>query len=133
MQRRLEHEGVAAFEAGRCYLEAARMLGIRRAVVSASVHTPAMMERAGLAELVDGCVDGNTIEAFELEGKPAPDTVLEACHLLDVPPARAASFETTAVGIEAARAAGMGFVVGVGHVRGPDLAARELGALFMTS
>lgn len=109
------------------------MLGIRRAVVSASLHARAMMQHAGLTELVDVCVDGNAIEAARLEGKPAPDTVLEACHLLGVHPAQAASFETTAVGIEAARAAGMGFVVGVGHVRGPDLAVRELGALFTTS
>jgi len=109
------------------------MLGIHRAVVTASVHTAAMLERAGLTGLVDVCVDGTTIEAGRLEGKPAPDTVLEACRLLGVDSARAAAFETTAIGIEAARAAGISFVVGVGHVAGGDAAVRELGALFMAS
>jgi HAD superfamily hydrolase (TIGR01509 family) len=132
VRRRLAHEGVVGFEASHVYLEAVRMLGIRRAVVSASTSAAAILERAGLTHLVDAFVDGVAIEAAGLAGKPAPDTVLEACRRLGVTPARTASFETTAVGVQAARSAGVGFVVGVGAPRTrPDLAVRELGALFM--
>jgi HAD superfamily hydrolase (TIGR01509 family) len=131
--RRLDHEGVAAFEAAHCYLEAVRMLGIGRAVVSASMATEALMERAGLTQLVEACVDGESIEATGLEGKPAPDTLLEACRLLGVAPSRTAAFETTTVGVQAARAAPVALVVGVergGDVSGSDLLVRDLGALF---
>jgi HAD superfamily hydrolase (TIGR01509 family) len=133
IRRRLEREGLAAFEESHCYLEAARMLGIRRGVVSASKNTAAMLERADLARLVDVCVDGLTIEAEGLEGKPAPDTLLAACRRLGVPPERTASFETTSVGLDAARAAGMGLVVEVGSPRpAADVSVRSLGVLFMT-
>jgi HAD superfamily hydrolase (TIGR01509 family) len=123
---------VAAYEASRSYLEAARTLGIRRAVVSGSVHAATVIERAGLTGLLDACVDGNAIAEAGLRGKPAPDTLLEACRRLGVPPERAAAFETTGVGIQAAHAAGMMFLVGMG-VAGADTAIRELGALFMVS
>jgi HAD superfamily hydrolase (TIGR01509 family) len=132
LHRRLEREGVAAYEASRSYLGAARTLGIRRAVVSGSVHAPTMIERAGLSGLVEACVDGNAIEEAGLRGKPAPDTLLEACRRLGVPPERTAAFETTRVGIQAAHAAGVFFLVGIG-VAGADTAIRELGALFMAS
>ena len=130
---RLEREGIGAFEAAHGYLEAARLLGIRRAVVSASVHTRTMIEQAGLAQLVDAYVDGTSLAAG-LQGKPAPDTVLEACRRLGVPPSRTAAFETTAVGIRAARSAGAAFVVGVtrgGDVSAADVAVRDLAALFL--
>src|SRR5262249_25316428 len=132
---RLEHEGVGAFEAAHSYLEATRLLGIRRVVVSASVHTRTMIERAGLSALVDAYVDGTSIAAG-LQGKPAPDTVLEACRRVDVAPARAAAFETTAVGVRAARSARVAVVVGVargGDVGAANVTVRDLGALFLAA
>jgi beta-phosphoglucomutase-like phosphatase (HAD superfamily) len=138
LRRRLEREGVAAFESSRSYLEAARMVGLRRGVVSASVNALAMLQRAGLASLLEARVDGETIEARHLVGKPAPDTLLEACRLLEAPAGRTAAFETTAVGVAAARAAGLGFVVGVGRngdvaslrASDPDVIVRDLATLF---
>ena len=120
LQRRLDREGVAAFEGSRGYLEAVRMLGLRRAVVSASAHTATMLEGAGLAGLIDCRIDGRTIAAEHLRAKPAPDTLLAACRQLDVPPGRTVVFETTPAGISAARAAGVRLAVGVdreGHSR----------------
>jgi HAD superfamily hydrolase (TIGR01509 family) len=133
VRTRLEREGVRAFDVAHGYLEAARLLDIGRAVVSASTHARAMLERAGLGELVDVVVDGSSIAAG-MRGKPAPDTVLEACARLGVRPARAAAFETTAVGVRAARSAGLALVVGVargGDVSASDVIVRDLGALFL--
>ena len=45
--------------------------------------------------------------------KPAPDTLIAACRMLGVDPAETADFETTRVGIRAARSAGIGLVVAV--------------------
>jgi beta-phosphoglucomutase family hydrolase len=111
--RRLDREGVDAYADTRQYLEAAREAGLRLAVVSASVNTSSILERAGLAALITERVDGNTIRAEHLRSKPEPDTLLAACRRLGVPPSRAAVFETTRAGIAAGRAAGFGFVVGV--------------------
>ena len=111
--RHLDREGVDAFEGSQRYLEEAHEVGLRCAVVSASANTEEILERAGLAGLVDVRVDGNTITAQRLRSKPAPDTLLAACRLLGVAPGLAAAFETTPVGVAAARAAGFGFVLGV--------------------
>lgn len=110
---RLEQEGVTAYAGSQLYLEDAREAGLHCAVVSASANTGAILEHAGLAELVDACVDGNTISSEELRSKPEPDTLLAACRLLQVAPEHAAAFETTLAGVAAARAAGFGLVIGV--------------------
>jgi HAD superfamily hydrolase (TIGR01509 family) len=112
-RQHLEREGVAAFEGSRAYLEAARMAGLGRAVVSPSANTAAILDRAGLTSLLDARVDGSTLEAQHLRSKPAPDTLVAACRLLGIDPGRAAAFETTPAGVAAARAARIGLVVGV--------------------
>jgi HAD superfamily hydrolase (TIGR01509 family) len=113
LRRRLDREGVAAFEGSRCYLEAARMLGLHRAVVSASANTAAILERAGLARLIEGRIDGNAMREERMLPQPAPDTLIAACQLLHVDPREAVAFETTPAGISAARRAGVKLAVGV--------------------
>lgn len=113
LQRRLDAEGVKAFEGSRRYLEIARAAGLKRAVVSASANTRTILELSGLAALIDQSVDGQTIVAERLRPKPAPDTLLAACRRLGIDPQRAAAFETNPAGIAAARAAGFRLVIGV--------------------
>lgn len=113
MLRRLERHGVAAFEGSRRYLELAHDAGVHCAVVSASANTATILERAGLAELIDERVDGETIRAEHLRVKPAADTLLAACRKLGVAPEKTASFETSRAGVAASRAAGLRLVVGV--------------------
>jgi HAD superfamily hydrolase (TIGR01509 family) len=124
LRRRLEEEGLSAYAGSVVYLRTAAECGLRRAVVSASANTPAILAGSGLAPLVEVAVDGNTMVAEGLRPKPAPDTLLAACAALGVPPAEAAAFETTPAGVEAARAAGFAHVVAVDQFgRGPALRA----------
>ena len=116
--RRLDEHALTAFEGARHYLEIARDAGVRRAAVSASANTPAILEQAGLADLIEESVDGNTMVAERLRAKPAPDTLLTACRQLGVEPRHAAVFETTPAGVAAARAAGFELVVGVDRTGG---------------
>jgi beta-phosphoglucomutase family hydrolase len=111
--RRLEHDGVQAYDGSRRYLEAAQEAGVPCAVVSPSENTETILERAGLAALIDERVDGTTVRAAGLRSKPAPDTLLKACRQLGLEPEHAAAVETTLAGVDAARAAGFRFVVGV--------------------
>jgi HAD superfamily hydrolase (TIGR01509 family) len=111
LQWRLQREGVDAFSGSRVYLEALRMAGLARAVVSPSASTGAILRQTGLKPLVDVRVDGPVMEKEHLRAKPAPDTLLVACRLLGVDPHETAAFETAPAGVAAARAAGIGFVV----------------------
>jgi beta-phosphoglucomutase-like phosphatase (HAD superfamily) len=119
--RRLEREGVAAFAGSRCYLEAAGWLGVKRAVLSASANTARILERAGLAHLVDERIDGETLREGRLRPEPSPDVVLAACERLRVEPGHTAVFATTPAGVASARAAGAAVVVRVS--RGGDAPA----------
>lgn len=135
LRRHLEQEGVTAFAGSRFYLEAARSIGVHRAVVSASLNTSAILERAGLAQLIEHCVDGATIEAEHLLAKPAPDTIAAVCRQLVVEPGQLVAFETTADGIAAARAAGVRLVVCVERGGPPvgaeaDVVVNDLAELF---
>jgi beta-phosphoglucomutase-like phosphatase (HAD superfamily) len=138
LQQRLEREGVAAFAGSRCYLEAARIAAVHPAVVSASAHTATILDRAGLAHLIEQQIDGNTIEAEQLNPKPAPDTLIAACRRLSVQPGQSAAFETTPAGIAAARAAGFRRVIAVDRgdntealrAGAPDLLINDLAELF---
>lgn len=118
--RRIDEQGVSAFQGSRRYLETARDAGLHRAVVSASSNTGTILERTGLAALIETSVDGNTIAAEELRAKPAPDTLLAACRQLGVEPGQAAAFETTPAGVAAARAADFKLVVAVDQTGSSD-------------
>lgn len=113
LQRRIEERGVTAYEGSISYLETVLEAGVHTAVVSASAHTGTILERSGLAPLVECTVDGNAMIQQHLRSKPSPDTLLAACRQLDVTPDHAAAFETTVAGVDAARAARFSRVVGI--------------------
>jgi beta-phosphoglucomutase family hydrolase len=109
----MQEQGVQAFEGSRRYLQAVANAGIRRAVVSASTNTPAVLQASGLAGSFDAVVDGNVAIREGLRGKPFPDTFLYAAKVLGVTPEHAAVFEDALAGVSAGRDGGFGVVVGV--------------------
>jgi beta-phosphoglucomutase family hydrolase len=109
----LERDGVEVFEGSVRFLHAARAAGLRTAVVSSSANTVAALTSAGLLDLMDERVDGTTIAAEQISGKPAPDSFLLAATRLGVLPEACAVFEDALAGVEAGRAGGFGWVVGV--------------------
>jgi beta-phosphoglucomutase family hydrolase len=125
--RAIDRDGVEVFEGSRRYLRAARDAGLRRVVVSSSANTQQVLEVTGLAEYVEGRIDGLTLRAEGLRGKPAPDTFLAGARCAGVEPAQAAVFEDALAGVEAGRAGRFGYVVGVDRV-GQAEALRAHGA-----
>jgi beta-phosphoglucomutase family hydrolase len=87
--------------------------GIRCAVVTSSQNREAVLAAVGIADLFDAAVDGNTIIARGLEGKPAPDAFLATAEALGVAPARAVVVEDALSGVEAGVRGGFGLVIGV--------------------
>lgn len=135
--RRLEEDGVMVYPGSIAYLTAAVDAGLRRAVVSSSANCAAVVEAAGIGHLLEVRVDGVVARVEGLRGKPHPDTYLRAAQLLGVRPEQAAVFEDALAGVEAGRAGGFGYVVGVDRIgqadelraRGADVVVRDLAEL----
>jgi beta-phosphoglucomutase-like phosphatase (HAD superfamily) len=135
LERRLRERGVTALPGARRYLEAARRVGLHRAVVYESTSTLPMLEQSGLAVLIDARIDAAVIGAEGLRSRPAPDLLFAACRHLDVPAAHAVTFTSSAAGVVAGRRADM-LTVGVGDPGrdtladfGADWVIPSLGAL----
>lgn len=132
-------DGVRRYDDSVRFVELARDAGYRRAVVSASRNCEAFLAAAGIEALFEVRVDGEVAGREGLRGKPAPDTFLAAAERLGALPAAAAVIEDALAGVEAGRAGGFGWVVGVdrlggGHgdalrAHGADIVVRGLGEL----
>jgi beta-phosphoglucomutase family hydrolase len=109
----IRRDGIRVYEGSARFVRAVRDAGLRRAVVSASANCREVLEAGGIADLFEARIDGLVAEREHLRGKPAPDTFLAAARRLEAAPERAAVFEDALAGVEAGRAGGFGFVVGV--------------------
>jgi beta-phosphoglucomutase family hydrolase len=127
VQEKIKTLGVEVYPGSVRYLEAAHGAGLACAVVSSSANAEQVLEVAGLAHLIDHRVDGVSAKQRGLTGKPAPDTFLAAAADLGVDPAAAVVFEDALAGVQAGRAGGFGYVVGVDRL-GHAEALREHGA-----
>jgi trehalose 6-phosphate phosphatase len=123
----LDDGGVDVFEDAVEQIRAWRRLGLKTAIVSSSKNCAPVLRAAGLTDLFDVRVDGVVSAQLGLAGKPAPDMFLKAAELLDVDPQRSVVFEDAVSGVQAGRAGGFGWVVGVDRVGSPD-ALLECGA-----
>ena len=135
--RRIRQDGVDPYSGSVKYVEAARDAGLRRAVVSSSANCRDVLIAAGIEALFEVRIDGVVAEARQLRGKPAPDTFLAGAAAVGVHPSEAAVFEDALAGVQAGRAGGFGFVVGVDRVgqaealrdHGADLVVADLAAM----
>ncbi|WP_305787646.1 HAD family hydrolase [Symbioplanes lichenis] len=125
--QKIQEGAVQVYPGSVDYLRAVTAAGLHRAVVSASANCKDVLEAAGIADLLEVRVDGVVARAEGLPGKPAPDTFLYGAKLLGVPPENCAVFEDALAGVEAGRAGGFGYVIGVDRAGQAD-ALREHGA-----
>jgi beta-phosphoglucomutase family hydrolase len=133
----LRLRGVDVYPDSIRYVEAVRQAGMRTAVVSASKNCREVLAAAAIEQLFEVRVDGVVADAEGLRGKPAPDMFLAAASRLGTEAARSAIFEDAVAGVEAGRAGGFGWVVGVDRVgqadvlrtRGANTVVNDLGEL----
>jgi beta-phosphoglucomutase family hydrolase len=116
VQGMIKRDGVEPYEGSVRYVKEARAAGLTRAVVSSSTNCRDVLRAAGIDDLFETVIDGNVAAEQHLKGKPAPDTFLAGAQALGVGPAQAAVFEDALAGVEAGRAGGFAFVVGVDRV-----------------
>jgi beta-phosphoglucomutase family hydrolase len=127
VQRLIDERGVDVYDGSVRYVKSLRDAGKKTAVVSSSANTERILRAAGLIDLFDARVDGTTIAAEGLKGKPAPDSFLRGAELLGAAAGEAAVYEDALAGVAAGRAGGFATTVGVDRHGKPD-ALREHGA-----
>jgi alpha,alpha-trehalase len=105
--------------------------------VSSSRNCRAVLEAAGIGDLFDARVDGIDLQRLDLPGKPAPDMFLEASRRVQSEPQRSVGVEDATAGVQAAKAAGFGRVIGVNRgdraaalrAHGADIVVADLAEL----
>jgi beta-phosphoglucomutase family hydrolase len=112
----IHDHGVQPYEGSVRYVHAVCAAGLPSAVVSSSANCRDVLRAAGIDELFDAVIDGVVAEREGLRGKPAPDTFLAGARALGAEPTQSAVFEDALAGVQAGRAGGFGFVVGVDRV-----------------
>lgn len=110
---RLREHGAERFEDAVELIRRLGEAGIRTGAISASRNAKEVLEAAGMSGLLEARVDGAVADEVGLAGKPAPDTLLEAARRLGAAPRRCAIVEDAEAGVEAGRAAGFGWVIGI--------------------
>ena len=125
--RRIKTDGVEVYEGSVRYVEAVRAAGLRRAVVSSSANCKSVLVSAGIAELFEVRVDGVTIASGPSAWKAGSRHLPRRRRRTGGGSDQAAVFEDALAGVEAGRAGGFGFVVGVDRV-GQAEALRSSGA-----
>lgn len=92
-----------------------RAVHVATAAVSPGRHGTDLLNGAGLADLLDACVDADDAWQYQLAGPPAPALYELALRLLHVAPGHAALIAETRAAVEAGKRAAFGRVVLVGH------------------
>ena len=137
LNKLIEDVGVRPYAGSVELIHQLRRRGFKIAVVTSSENCAVVLKSAGLDDVFDARVDGNTIHSRRLAGKPAPDTFLMGAKLLEVEPARAVVIEDAISGVEAGSAGNFGLVIGVARKgnadelrrHGADLVVNDLGEL----
>ena len=113
VNRAIAEVGVEPYDGTVQFIHQLRRNGFKIAVVTSSQNCTAVLKAAKLDDLFEVRVDGNTIHAQRLAGKPAPDTFLIAARLLGVEPIRTVVIEDAISGVEAGSNGKFGLVIGV--------------------
>ena len=120
LQRRIHDDGVEVFDGSVRYVHAVRDAGLATGVVSSSANTHEVLRITGMADLFGVVVDANLAREAGLAGKPAPDTFLEGASRAGAGPEATAVFEDALAGVQAGRAGGFAYVIGVDRVGQAD-------------
>jgi beta-phosphoglucomutase family hydrolase len=117
---KIRTDGVEAYDDTLTYIRAARAQGLRTAIVSSSANCRDVLRAIDAEDLFDVRVDGVVAAERQLPGKPRPDTFLAAAQDLGLDAPRSAVFEDALAGMDAGRAGGFGYVVGLDRVGQAD-------------
>jgi beta-phosphoglucomutase family hydrolase/RpiB/LacA/LacB family sugar-phosphate isomerase len=133
----LASSGASAYPGSVAFIKYLRRMNIKTAVVTSSQNCETVLRAAKVDEFFDARVDGDVLIERGLQGKPAPDSFLEAAQMLRVLPGQAVVIEDAISGVRAGSAGGFGLVIGVARkgnaqelrANGADLVVNDLSEL----
>ncbi len=112
-ERLLGQHPVRVFPSTVALLERLRAGRIPVVLATSTRNAAAVLAAAGLHEIFDHVIDGQTALDRDVAGGPAPALVLEAVRRLEIAPSRAMVIAQSLPGVEAGRRGGFGLVVGI--------------------
>jgi beta-phosphoglucomutase family hydrolase len=133
----IARKGVQPYNGSVQFIHLLHRNGYKLAVVTSSQNCASILKAVKLDKFFEVRVDGNTIHAQRLKGKPAPDTFLLAARLLGAEPIRTVVIEDAISGIQAGSAGKFGLVIGIARsgdadvlkLHGAHLVVRDLDEL----
>jgi len=123
----LDKEGVKVYPTTVALIKELLALGIRVGVASSSKNCKAVLETAGILDLVETRVDGVVSVELGLKGKPEPDIFTIAADNLGVNYDRAVVVEDAVSGVQAGKKGNFGMVLGLAR-EGNEKELRQNGA-----
>ena len=123
----IESKGVEPYEGSVKLIQQLRRQGFKTAIVTSSQNCTTVLKAAKLEAFFEVHVDGETMHAQHLAGKPAPDSFLAAAKLLGTESARSVVIEDALAGVEAGARGKFGLVIGVAR-KGNAKELRQHGA-----
>ena len=135
----IQSKGVDFYQSSLDFVENIVKAGIKTAVVSSSQNCEAILSSADILHLFPVRVDGTVAIEKGLEGKPSPDTFLEAAKELGVKPEKAVVIEDAISGVQAGKNGNFGLVIGIARKdnaddllnNGADIVVSDLGELVL--
>ncbi len=109
----LERDGVEIFESTVELIRELINKGIKVGVASSSKNCKAVLEKAGLLEMMETRVDGVVSAEMGLNGKPEPDIFTTAADNLGVSYDKAVVVEDAVSGVQAGKNGNFGLVLGI--------------------
>jgi len=130
----LEKDGVEVYESTAALIHELKDKGIHVGVASSSKNCQAVLEEAGLIDLMETRVDGVVSAEIDLNGKPEPDIFTTAADNLGIPYDKAVVVEDAVSGVQAGKAGNFGLVLGIARenntkelkVNGADIVVEDI-------
>ncbi|HUS87408.1 MAG TPA: beta-phosphoglucomutase family hydrolase [Bacteroidales bacterium] len=130
----LAEKGVEVYDSTLNFIHELRNAGIKVGVASSSKNCKPVLEKAGILDLFETCIDGVVSAELELRGKPEPDIFTTACDRLGVKYSRSVVIEDAVSGVQAGRNGNFGLVIGIARennipelkVNGGDIVVDDL-------
>jgi len=130
----LEKDGVEVYESTATLIHELKEKGIHVGVASSSKNCKAVLEEAGLIDLMETRVDGVVSAEIGLNGKPEPDIFTTAADNLGVPYDKAIVVEDAVSGVQAGKAGNFGLVIGIARennlkelkINGADIVVEDI-------
>ncbi|MDR2003911.1 MAG: HAD-IA family hydrolase [Prevotella sp.] len=109
----IEKNGVELYDSTIAFIKNLKKIGIKIGVASGSKNCRMILERTGITNLFDTCVDGTDIETLNLKSKPQPDIFHLAADNLNCSYYKTIIVEDAISGVKAGANGNFGLIIGI--------------------